>query len=123
MSMPGKEVYQWTLFADDRVPTVPYPLRMPKEKAKPAALTTWEFSDHACRHCFGRVMQRVWRGKVFEVKCAECGTQVFGDVMDLCCCGADCGALGRALECFKNPTKTADVPQEIMVRERPESKE
>jgi hypothetical protein len=118
--MMSTEIYQGTLFADEGATAVRYRPAAPRAGIKGQGVTTWSFSDHACRHCFGRVMQRAWRGKVFEVRCAECSARQFGDVTGLCCCGADCGALGRALECFKNPEISPTVPQEIMVRERAE---
>jgi hypothetical protein len=78
----------------------------------------WELSQHACRFCFGRVLQRSKMGKVIEVLCAECHNTAQGDVHEICCCGADCGALGKALECFSNPNRSEVNPQVVMVRER-----
>ena len=78
----------------------------------------WELSPHACRFCFGRVLQRTKRGKVVEVVCAECHKTAPGGPTAICCCGADCGALGQALECFSNPERSEANPQVIMVRER-----
>jgi hypothetical protein len=77
----------------------------------------WELTAHACRFCFGRVLQRTKRGKVIEVLCAECHQTAPGEPSAICCCGADCGALGRALECFSNPERSEANPQVIMVRE------
>ena len=78
----------------------------------------WSLSDHACRFCFGRVLQREERGKIVEVRCAECGKAAPGAAHTVCCCGADYGALDRVLECFRNPNMTEAIPQEILVRER-----
>ncbi len=78
----------------------------------------WELTDHACRHCFGRVLKRERQDGVVEVRCAECGKKVLGDHAAICCCGADCGAMGRALECIRNPQVNEANPQEVMVRER-----
>lgn len=79
---------------------------------------SWQFTDHACQFCFGRVLQRVVKGAVVEVRCAECSKSALSGPEGLCCCGADCGALGKALQCFRNPNITLENPQEIMVRER-----
>ncbi len=81
------------------------------------SLELWEVADHACRHCLGRVLQRLVRGVAVEVRCAQCGARSDGGHLALCCCGAECGALEYPLECFKNPTVSIDVPHEIMVRE------
>lgn len=78
----------------------------------------WQVADHACRFCFGRVLQRVHKGEAVEVRCAECGKRADGAPKMLCCCGADCGDLGLALECVKNPQVTNENPHEILVRER-----
>ncbi|MEM5330356.1 KilA-N domain-containing protein [Paraburkholderia sp. JHI2823] len=78
----------------------------------------WQVADHACRFCFGRVLQRVHKCEVVEVRCANCGKRADGPPKILCCCSADCGDLGHALECFKNPEVTNEVPHEILVRER-----
>lgn len=78
---------------------------------------SWEVTDHACRFCLGRVLQRDHKGGS-EVRCAQCGGRADGDSISLCCCGADCGQVGVVLECYKNPNVTNAVPHEIMVRER-----
>ncbi|MDE1141298.1 MAG: KilA-N domain-containing protein [Paraburkholderia tropica] len=78
----------------------------------------WVVTNHACRHCLGRVLQRLSRGVVVQVRCAECGKIEDGPVDLLCACGADCGDLGHALECFKNPNVTNEIPHEVLVRER-----
>jgi hypothetical protein len=96
---------------DDGLPTVEKRLRYRLNGG-------FQFSDHACRYCFGRVMQRVSRGEVVEVRCAECGKRAEGRADALCCCGADCGDLGYALECFKNRNVTNERPHEILVRQR-----
>jgi hypothetical protein len=87
----------------------------PARRRQPTPM--WEVSDHACRFCLGRVLVRAGRGAPAEVRCAQCGAKADGGPSALCCCGADCGALGYALECFKNPNVTNEVPHEIMVRE------
>jgi hypothetical protein len=88
-------------------------------RRRPVAPASWRISDHACRHCLGRVLVRSVRGMPVESRCAQCGARADGGASSLCCCGADCGALGYALECYKNPNVSKEVPHEIMVRERP----
>lgn len=90
---------------------------VPAPHHRPVTLL-WAVADHACRHCLGRVLQRLVRGVAVEVRCAQCGASADGGPLALCCCGAECGALDYPLECFKNPNVTKEVPHEIMVRER-----
>lgn len=92
-------------------------LKQQPRKARPAL--GWQLADHACRYCFGRILQRISKGRVLEVRCAECGAREEGDVDLLCCCGADCGDLGRALMCVKNPDVSRELPHEVVIRERP----
>lgn len=86
---------------------------VPLQKARRSG--SWRLTDHACRYCLGRVLQR--RGQM--VRCAECGKAEDGPVEALCACGADCGDLGYAFECYKNPHVSKEIPHEVMVRERP----
>jgi hypothetical protein len=107
------QILQMPLFDDAGVLD---PESVPFRKTRPVP-PSWTLSDHACRFCFGRVLQRKVKGQV-EVRCAECCKAAQSGPMGICCCGADCGALGRALECFRNPNITEANRQEIMVRER-----
>lgn len=86
----------------------------------------WAVVDHACRHCGGRVLVRLHKGNEVQARCAECGAEADGDHTAVCSCGEDLGALGKALECFRNPNVTREVPYQILVRERvmtPEERE
>ncbi len=83
----------------------------------------WTVVDHACRHCGGRVLVRLHKGRQVASRCAECGAEGDGDHSTVCCCGEDLGALGRALECFRNPNVSREVPYQILVRERVVSRE
>lgn len=102
--------FQFKLFASAPEPEAPM------RKKRPVPIS-WRVADHACRFCFGRVLERVSKGNIVEVRCAECGQHSLGGPEEICCCGTDCGVLGWALECFKNPNISAEVPQQIMVRE------
>jgi hypothetical protein len=107
---------QFDLF-DVSEPDTPVDEGVPLQK-KRRATSGWHLSDHACRFCFGRVLYRVSKGETVESRCAECGKQADGGPQLLCSCGADCGEMGKVLECFKNPAVTLEVPHEILVRER-----
>lgn len=89
---------------------------------RPKARGGWEIADHACRHCFGRVLHRKVKGHVVEVRCAECGVTEAGDHESICCCGAVVGVMGRVLECYRNPAVSKATPQEILIRERAAAK-
>jgi hypothetical protein len=107
---------QFSLFFDDEFSED----QRPRLK-RPRRANTWQLTSHACRRCFGRVLQRVVEGEVSEVRCAECGLAASGPVRMLCVCGADCGALGQALECYRNPRVTDQNPHEVLVRARDEA--
>lgn len=71
-------------------------------------------TSHVCRLCAGRILE----ADNGEFVCADCAaTGKRHD--DLCACGIDLPALGRVFECVPNPKKTADMPSEIVFRERP----
>jgi hypothetical protein len=95
------------------------PAEIGTRRRKPQVSKGWELSDHACRQCLGRVLQRRLGGVVVEARCAECGSAGSGGAASICCCGAEAGTLGKILECFRNPDITPAVPQEVLVRERP----
>lgn len=86
---------------------------------------TWELSDHACGHCFGRVLAAEdahrsddarWR-----YRCAECGHSGVGSVASMCCCGTIIGGK-PGLECVRNPAPTKEFAQEVLVRRLREEK-
>lgn len=81
---------------------------------KPDAL--WSLTDHVCRVCFGRVLERIDADGARVVRCANCGTQIAGPVRSLCCCGITTGD-GRlaGLQCQRNPTPTPEQPSEVHV--------
>lgn len=79
----------------------------------------YQFTDHACRHCYGRLMRRdLGDGKVVH-RCAECGSSAEGDHDQLCWCGVEVRNHGNMFECYRNPAVSQNVPLEVLVRERP----
>lgn len=100
----------------------PPPLAMPKTRAERRRAARhpggWILADHACKACMGRILVRLQHGQMVESRCAECGAHADSDYTAVCCCGAEAGTLGRILECFRNPQVSAQVPQEVLVRER-----
>lgn len=72
----------------------------------------WRILDHACRHCFGRLLQSGSR-----IRCADCGAEVHGPVQDLCVCGATLRQSGRSagLQCRVNPAPSPRQPSQIVI--------
>lgn len=104
---------QQSLFEDD-LTVLPAPDK-PKKKRTSGG---WEFTDHACRHCMGRILRRVNPNGVVVTRCAECGASVVGEHDGLCWCGVEVRGHGSVFECFKNVNVTMATPQEVLVRER-----
>lgn len=78
----------------------------------------WEFTDHSCRHCMGRVMRRVNENGTVVVRCAECGASAVGEHDALCWCGVEVRGHGSVFECYRNTNVSMSTPQEVLVRER-----
>lgn len=104
------------MFGGEEVPPAA-PLN-PMRPARRAGELTWHITDHACRNCMGRVLARISRGQILEVRCAECGEAAEGTHEAICCCGVQAGSHGSVLVCVPNPDITKASPQEILVRER-----
>ena len=88
----------------------------PNGKRRPS--TGWEFVDHACKHCSGRVLKRVNEDGTTVHRCAECGANAVGVHQALCWCGVEVRGHGSVFECFRNQDVTMAAPQEVLVRER-----
>ena len=82
----------------------------------------WSIIDHACRHCMGRLLQRTDAHGQTIIRCAECGSTETGDHTALCWCGVTVLRQGYPFKCYRNPRLSLEVPQEILVCERPLSK-
>jgi hypothetical protein len=79
---------------------------------------TWVLTNHACRHCCGRLLKRQVSPTVTEVMCAKCETRSFGNELTLCWCGQSAGSHGKIFECIPNPNRRPELPNAVMVRER-----
>jgi hypothetical protein len=84
---------------------------------KPPKAERWVLVDHACRHCFGRLLA-TGKGKTAAVQCSQCGRREEGQVEALCACGVTTPNGRHLLECYRNAEKTLEVPHEILVRVR-----
>lgn len=76
----------------------------------------WNLTDHACRHCHGRVLERAIGGLPAH-RCAQCGTEQLGAVGLLCACGERVGKR-QILECVLIPEPRQTGFPEVGVRSR-----
>ena len=83
-------------------------------------LPAWRLTDHVCRVCFGRVLER-WDdtpdGKIQVVRCANCATELWHQpVTHLCCCGLKTSrGKDAGLRCRRNERPTPEQPAELAV--------
>ena len=86
---------------------------MERQGAKRYLLT-----DHVCRCCLGRIVEEVSNSKRTGVfRCADCGTELKGNIEALCCCGLRYRTGKNAgFRCIKNYDKTPEIPSEIVVK-------
>jgi len=76
----------------------------------------WMLTDHACRYCGGRVLSSIDSLGQHLVRCAECGTELHGEVQDLCACGERLNnGKPAGFRCVRNAAKSASVPTEVVV--------
>lgn len=82
----------------------------------PDQLPAWRLTDHVCRVCFGRVLERRDQGQRV-VRCANCGTEVRDmPTAALCCCGLKTSTGKDAgLRCRRNDGRTPEQPAELAV--------
>ena len=80
----------------------------------------WRLTEHVCRVCFGRVLER-WQdtpdGQVQVVRCANCATELWNQpVNHLCCCGLKTSrGKDAGLRCRLNERPTPEQPAELAV--------
>lgn len=77
----------------------------------------WNLTDHACRHCHGRVLERVLEGALPAHRCAQCGVEQLGPIENLCACGARVGKR-FILACERMPEPREPGFPEVGVRSR-----
>lgn len=99
--------------------------RASESQGPPMVSGLWRFTDHLCRECLGRVMQRMDGPEAGLHRCAICGAAAPGAVEDICACGIrlrpdrDLG-----YRCQVNTNPTFDFPHEVVVaRVAPEANE
>lgn len=75
----------------------------------------WALTDHACRHCFGRVLSRADENGEQVFRCSNCGAEGQGAVKSVCCCGMTLrSGKSAGLRCVKNSNKSAALPSEVV---------
>ncbi len=84
----------------------------------------WELIPHCCTVCMGRLLRRYLGGgrrKKYEYRYACCGaTHVrYEDEGLPCWCGKTAGTHGKIFECVINSNMRPELPNEILVREKP----
>jgi hypothetical protein len=80
---------------------------------------TWRLIPHVCRHCVGRLLERVAEGDERMIRCADCGATVTGHHGELCWCGANTGLAKVKLACMPNPGISPESLSEIVAGEMP----
>ncbi len=78
----------------------------------------YRVTDHVCRDCLGRILERV-DVPAGGYRCSNCGATASKAIEELCACGmridssADLG-----FRCEPNPAPTFNFPHEVIVRKR-----
>ena len=73
----------------------------------------WTLTDHVCRICFGRVLERT-DGRQHFARCSHCGAEARGTHLALCACGTKIGGRDAGLRCAPNPDRSPDDPAEYI---------
>jgi|SRR5450759_1361049 len=84
----------------------------------------YELIPHLCTVCLGRLLRRYLGGgrrKKYEYRCACCGDShvLYEDDPIPCWCGKTAGTHGKIFECVPNTSRRTELPNEILVKERP----
>jgi hypothetical protein len=75
----------------------------------------WAVTDHCCRVCFGRLLERTDDSGAKIVRCADCWLTVDGGPRKLCCCGIKLRTGRNAgYRCVKHKP-TPELPAEVVV--------
>lgn len=81
---------------------------------------TWEWADHACRHCASRIVRRTdgpggEARPVFE--CGGCGVRSAGEPDGICGCGVlpKSSRPGPRFRCVPNPNRGVASPNAIVI--------
>lgn len=99
--------------------------RASETAAPPMVSGLWRFTDHLCRECLGRIMQRMDGPEAGLHRCTNCGASAPGAVEDICACGIRLRPdRDMGYRCQVNPKPTFDFPPEVVVaRVAPETDE
>ena len=76
---------------------------------------TYMLTEHCCRICFGRVLQRTTFDKRLIHKCSNCGVTVEGEVHAICTCGMKLrNGKDAGIRCVKNDHRRPEHPSEVV---------
>ncbi len=77
---------------------------------------TWQFTDHVCGQCFGRVLECVQISDGHIFRCADCGVQGVGSPESICACTSNLRDGRRTgLVCASNKSKSrANLDREVV---------
>jgi hypothetical protein len=76
----------------------------------------WEFTDHVCRRCLGRVVSRRTNGGETVVECGNCGFTAIGEPAVICACGITRGKYDK-LRCVRLERPLPGVAAQVVVME------
>jgi len=74
-------------------------------------------TDHVCKACFGRILERELPDGTVVSRCADCEARADGPASAICACGALPKGFRTRLVCIKNPRPREEAPSEIVVAE------
>ena len=76
----------------------------------------YRLTNHVCRICFGRVLERDIADDKLTFKCSNCGTEtVSANVHSLCCCGMKLrNSKDAGVRCLISPNQRPEMPSEIV---------
>lgn len=79
----------------------------------------WEFTEHACRVCFGRIMVREAFDRRKTYRCSVCETQADGHTeAAVCCCGIKLKTgVDAGIRCQRAEAPTPEFPARITARQ------
>lgn len=74
-------------------------------------------TNHLCRECLGRILQRIDGEGAGLHRCSNCGAEASGEVESICACGMRLSdQTDLRFRCMRNPKRSPKFPAEVVVR-------